>query len=194
MNDFQHPCKQWAEAISMAAAGCLSSDEGPEIRRHMETCSACREHFRQLAKVCGALAEFRTPTNGEDTVILQRVMSAIVLGKPQRHVVPWSWFWAAAAVVAASLILAITLRWTVFAPPCEPAGARNTMPSPSAEPKAGTPSTSVISSPPTPLAYECAFAQSDETLERLLAQEARRLDLRSVDTTPVCPFKMEITQ
>ena len=83
MNDFHHPCKHWAEAISMAAAGCLSSDEEREIRRHMETCSACREHFRQLTEVCSALTELRLPTNGEDVVIVQRVMSAIALSKPR---------------------------------------------------------------------------------------------------------------
>lgn len=191
MNDFHDPCKHWAEALSMAAAGCLSSYEEREVRQHMETCSACRERFRQLTEVCSALTELRLPTNGEDVVINQRVMSAIALSKPRQHVVRWSWGWAAAVAVAASLVLAFTLRSTVFGPPNAPAVARNVTPSPSAEPKADAPSMSVASSPPTLLAYERTFAQSDATLERLLSQEAHRLDLRSAETTPLCRFKME---
>ena len=51
MNDLRHPCEHWAEPISLAAAGCLSADEEREVRRHIETCSDCRERFRQLTAV-----------------------------------------------------------------------------------------------------------------------------------------------
>ena len=77
MNDLHHPCEPWAEQISLAAAGCLSPDEEPEVRRHIETCSDCREHFRQLTELCGALVEARLPADGTATAIVERVMSAV---------------------------------------------------------------------------------------------------------------------
>jgi anti-sigma factor RsiW len=77
MNELPHPCEKWAEPISMAAAGCLSPDEEREIRGHIETCSDCRERFRQLSELCGVLAELRLPSNSAETTVVQRVMSAV---------------------------------------------------------------------------------------------------------------------
>ena len=77
MNELPHPCEKWAEPISMAAAGCLSPDEEREIRGHIETCSDCRERFRQLSELCGVLAELRLPTNSAEMTVVQRVMSAV---------------------------------------------------------------------------------------------------------------------
>jgi len=57
MSDLHDPCKHWAKSISLAAAGCLSSDEEQEVRRHVETCADCREQFLQLTELCHALAE-----------------------------------------------------------------------------------------------------------------------------------------
>ncbi len=61
MNDLYHACESWSERISLSAAGCLAADEEAELRRHLAACSDCREHFRQLAGLCGALAELRAP-------------------------------------------------------------------------------------------------------------------------------------
>ena len=77
MNDLHHPCEPWAEPISLAAAGCLSPDEEREVRRHIETCSDCRERFRQLTELCGALVEARLPADGAAAAIVERVMSAV---------------------------------------------------------------------------------------------------------------------
>ncbi len=80
MNDLHHPCEHWAERISLAAAGCLSADEEREVRLHLETCSDCRERFRQLTQLCGALAEAQLPADDTEAAIVQRVMSAVVSG------------------------------------------------------------------------------------------------------------------
>jgi outer membrane lipoprotein-sorting protein len=77
MNDLHHPCEPWAEQISLAAAGCLAPDEERETRRHIETCSDCRERFRQLTELCGAIAEVRLPAVGTEAAIIERVMSAV---------------------------------------------------------------------------------------------------------------------
>jgi len=77
MNDLHHPCEHWAERISLAAAGCLAPDEEGEVRRHIETCSDCRERFRQLTELCGALAEAPSPAESTKAAIVERVMSAV---------------------------------------------------------------------------------------------------------------------
>ena len=77
MNDLHHPCEDWAEPVSLAAAGCLPPDEEREVRRHIETCSDCRERFRQLRQLCGALAEAQLPVDSAEGAIVERVMSVI---------------------------------------------------------------------------------------------------------------------
>ena len=84
MNDLHHPCEDWAEPISLAAAGCLSADEEREVRRHIETCSYCRENFRELTQLCGVLSELRLPAESEEAAIVERVMSVIASEKSQR--------------------------------------------------------------------------------------------------------------
>jgi outer membrane lipoprotein-sorting protein len=87
MNDLHHPCEPWAERISLAAAGCLSTDEERDVRRHIETCSDCRERFRQLTQVCGVLAEARLPADSAEAAIVERVMSAVTSGKSGQPIV-----------------------------------------------------------------------------------------------------------
>ena len=77
MNDLHHPCELWAERISLAAAGCLPADEERELRRHLETCSACRERFEQLTRLCGMLAASRLPAAGTAPAIVERAMSVV---------------------------------------------------------------------------------------------------------------------
>ena len=87
MSDLQHPCEHWAEPISLAAAGCLSSDEEQEVRRHVETCSDCREQFRQLTELCRALAEAPLPTDSAEAAIVERIMSAVTADVFRRPIV-----------------------------------------------------------------------------------------------------------
>jgi hypothetical protein len=95
MNDLRHPCEHWAQPINLAAAGCLSPDEERELRRHIETCSNCRERFRQLTELCGVLAEAQLPTDGTETTIVERVMSAVTARESStfltRSRTTWRW-------------------------------------------------------------------------------------------------------
>jgi outer membrane lipoprotein-sorting protein len=77
MNDLHHPCELWAEPLSLAAAGCLSPDEERDVRRHIETCSACRERFEQLTRLCGVLAEARLPADSVERAVVERLMAAV---------------------------------------------------------------------------------------------------------------------
>ena len=87
MSDLQHPCERWAEPLSLAAAGCLSSDEEQEVRRHVETCSDCREQFRQLTELCRALAEAPSATDSAEAAIVERIMSAVTADVSRRPIV-----------------------------------------------------------------------------------------------------------
>jgi outer membrane lipoprotein-sorting protein len=85
MNDLVHPCQHWAEPISLAAAGCLSSDEEQEVRRHVETCPDCGEQLRQLTELCRALAEAPLATDSTEATIVKRIVSEVtadVLRRP----------------------------------------------------------------------------------------------------------------
>lgn len=85
MNNLQHPCEHWAEPISLAAAGCLSTNEEREVRRHVESCSDCREQLRQRTELCRALAEAPLATDSTEVAIVERIMSAVsadVSGRP----------------------------------------------------------------------------------------------------------------
>ncbi len=127
MNDLHHPCEKWAERISLAAAGCLSADEHREVRRHIETCSDCRERFGQLTQMCGALAELRMPAVDTETAIVERVMSAVASGDSEipgssqaettrptfltRSLTTWRWIMSSPilrATAAAIFIFAVT--------------------------------------------------------------------------------------
>lgn len=87
MNDLHHNCELWAEPISLLAAGCLSTDEERDVRRHFETCPDCRERFGQLTQLCGALAEARLPVNVAEIAIVERVMSAVASEESRRPLV-----------------------------------------------------------------------------------------------------------
>jgi len=87
MNDLHHNCELWAEPISLLAAGCLSTDEERDVRRHFETCPDCRERFGQLTQLCGALAEAQLPVNVAENAIVERVMSAVASEESQRSLV-----------------------------------------------------------------------------------------------------------
>lgn len=87
MNDLRHNCELWAEPISLLAAGCLSTDEERDVRRHFETCPDCRERFGQLTQLCGALAEAQLPVNVTENAIVERVMSAVASEESRRPLV-----------------------------------------------------------------------------------------------------------
>ncbi len=87
MSDLHHPCEDWAERISLAAAGCLSSDEEQNVRRHVEVCFDCREQLRQLTELCRALAEAPPASHGTEAAIVQRITAAVTAKISRRPIV-----------------------------------------------------------------------------------------------------------
>jgi len=106
MNDLHHNCELWAEPISLLAAGCLSTDEERDVRRHFETCPDCRERFGQLTQLCGALAEAQLPVNVAENAIVERVMSAVASEESRRPLVRTQ-----AEMIQSSLLTRSLDRW-----------------------------------------------------------------------------------
>lgn len=86
MNHLHHDCEPWAERITLLAAGCLSTDEEPEIRRHLEACPDCRERFGQLTQLCGALADAQLPVDVAEDAMFERVMSVVASDDTRRPI------------------------------------------------------------------------------------------------------------
>ena len=106
MNDLHQNCELWAEPISLLAAGCLSTDEERDVRRHIETCPDCREHLGQLTQLCGALAEAQLPVNAAENAIVERVKSAVASEESRRSLVR-----TRAEMIQASLFTRSLNRW-----------------------------------------------------------------------------------
>jgi outer membrane lipoprotein-sorting protein len=131
MNDLRPRCEHWAEPLSLLAAGCLSCDEEREVRRHIEACPDCRERFRQLSELCGALAKTCSPTDGAEAAAVARVMSAVEFARSEPSIVragtesgrsvsrfrsPNSWRWvmrSRVSRVAAALIFTLAVGGVV---------------------------------------------------------------------------------
>jgi hypothetical protein len=188
MNDPHNNCESWSEPISLAAAGCLDAGEEAELHRHLAECSHCRERYRQLAGLCDVLAGFQEPARGVEEAVVRRVVSAITPVKPSRSGGRRVWLSIAAAVVAASLILAVEPLWNVIKPPRQPASI---MPPIYPEPKAVGQEVSLAARPPTLMDYDRAIAQSDDAPQRLLAQDAERIGIL-FDHTPTVSIANEL--
>lgn len=84
MSELLHPCEYWVEPISLAAAGCLSSDEEQAVRRHIETCADCREQLRQLKELCRALVEPPLAVDSTEAALVERIVSAVAADVTRR--------------------------------------------------------------------------------------------------------------
>lgn len=155
-NDSSH-CEARAEDISLLAAGCLTAREEREVRAHLATCDACRERFEQLQSVC---AELRSAKPECDAVRFDLSLVTIAKPSPQRHL------GLIAAVVASVLVMLGLLSITGRRPASE-------SPLRVIDVAQDSPTRSVPSEPtkqPTLLALRQAAAESDEALDRLMAQ------------------------
>jgi outer membrane lipoprotein-sorting protein len=126
MNDFRHPCENWAEPIGLSAAGCLSPDEQREVLGHIETCADCRGRYQQLSQLCSALVESRLQADSLESAAVERITLALAAeGKRGEEIIrsalvtrsPNTWRWimrspisrVAAAVVFFIAIIGATL-------------------------------------------------------------------------------------
>jgi outer membrane lipoprotein-sorting protein len=111
MNDLPYSCERWAELISLLPAGCLSSEEERDVRRHIDTCPSCRERFQQVQLVCGALAD--VPPLADEEAAVARIVLAVKSGQTQPPIVPGNAGTGRATVLSRSLN---TWRWIMRSP------------------------------------------------------------------------------
>lgn len=201
MNAPLQTCETWAEAISLLAAGCLTSEEEHELQQHLAGCDACRERFDQVAVVCEGLRVARPAGTGSDTDVVSRIMREIEdqpgsTGQQSaaRSSQRLRWKLIVGSVVAASVLAFVAWRSFFDASSPEPNIAHDDpqivvpvpVPEPVPSPQIEVAETAFDGSgPPTWLALQRAFAESDEAFDTLLVQHNEEspsspLDIHSI--------------
>ena len=151
-------CESRAEDISLLAAGCLTFQEEQALLAHMVTCDACRERCKQLQSLCSDLRAAKPDCDAAhfepSIVTVARPNSRRLLG-------------LVSAIVASVLLLLGLLNIS---------GRRPSRESPSRViavtrdlPNHTVPAEPTVQQP-TLLALRRAAEESDEALDRLLAQ------------------------
>ncbi len=194
MNNDMPTCDAWSESIGLLAAGCLTASEELEVRQHLAGCDACRETFSQLVSVCAGLHAAGSTSVPRDLDIASRALAEIesdtsVRAQPVWPSSPSRWKGISAALAACVLIAVV---WRSFLGPSTTPEVVKDLPPvvPSvveqAPPEQVVITPAVETGPPTLMALRRAAAESDEALDRLLAQSSRafqssRLDLHVLD-------------
>jgi hypothetical protein len=171
MSSSSPPCDQHAESISLLAAACLSKSEEQALREHFEICPACLARFLELHSLSSQLPIARPAipvalsnlANPSYLVELPRTTrtAASFTRDPRRRVDRLR------VMLLVSTLLFVALWLTHdFQPRRRPV-------SHSAAPTVASSAPSPVprdSDPPTLLALHRAAAESDESLNRLLAR------------------------
>lgn len=171
MNDSRKPCESRLEELSLLAAGCLTDQEERELREHLNTCVGCRVRFEELATV-GALVRAAQPP--VDASSLRRIARVELDSAPADRTVEsvGRLGWRTALLAAAALVLFAVVARIAFRSgehrPVQPRevvqGSPPTVPEEVAE-----------SRMPTLVTLRRAAAESDESLDRLLASYSETL-------------------
>jgi hypothetical protein len=98
-------CSAWRGDIGAYVVGALSSQAGARLRRHLETCPACRADYQDLVPVRDWL-ELAAPQDGDS--------DGHVPGRPpleplRRRASRARWLWLAAAAVAATVATTVAV-------------------------------------------------------------------------------------
>lgn len=109
-NDAQHDVHP--EDLALYALGALDDQELVRIRKHLDTCAACRLELQKLNADAGAFALAAAPSSAPPLRVKERLMREIsrdVAPAPSPRVGKWSL--AFRFVVAAILLAAVLLEW-----------------------------------------------------------------------------------
>lgn len=171
-----NPCVSRRESVALLASGQCPERAAVELRHHLQSCSGCREYYRQLVAVCeehaaaaAQLPEVRVPLR-----LYHRVATRIRSGSerrpsgmPRGGSIDWRPIvgWAALLVVLGVLVLPLL---KVFK--SSPTAQVTSVPPPTPVARAAGPSTIH----PSLLAYRLALNRSPEALEKLLAEEVAK--------------------
>jgi len=173
MNDSRKPCETRLEEISLLAAGCLTDREERELRQHLATCEGCHERFAELASLSLGLRAAKPAVDADSVRDLARSLShapspASTAGQSR------SADWRVAMLALTVLVLVGVLSHFALRPTDHTEQPDVVQESPPVTPEeSGSP-------PPTLFALRRAAAESDESLDRLLAQYSGPLVFESL--------------
>jgi hypothetical protein len=92
------PCKEYEEALSMAAAGASAVPESEGLQNHLRTCSACSADFDRLERIALAMQRAVSPVAqpAPPQTLHDRVMTSLraeARNRPQRPGQSWAGLW-----------------------------------------------------------------------------------------------------
>lgn len=168
MNDTLHPCESRIEDISLLAAGCLTEREERELLDHFAACSACRVRYEELISVCSDLKAAKPTVQADFSLTFERkpLGPALRRSAPQGDELPRV---LRLAVLVAGVLLMVSVGQRIARRPDagHSAGRQEVV---RQTPTDDEPSVSQAESQPTLLALRRAAAESDESLDRMLAR------------------------
>ena len=163
MNDIQPCCESRAEDISLLAAGCLTDREERELREHFTVCEACLKRFEEMASVCVELRNVRPSMDSSFEHSMGRIQSIDLLplvatarNRGSVHVV--------ISMLTACVLLFVAVHFFGGWP--DSGGSQQVVKVVPEVPQKGEKKSAPL---PTILALSRAAAESDDALDRLLA-------------------------
>ena len=189
MTSHPEPCESRGEAISLLAAGCLSADETAALREHLRECAACRRRHDELMLVCARLTAAAPAGAGPlgDGDVIRRIGRRI---EPEVGTVERTRSTPRGGGQVAALALGrFFLRTVVAAVVRRPVDEHGSAVPPvvgdntgRGSPGRDVPGPSIEEEVPTLLVLRRAAAESDESLDRILARS-----VRSSEAPPLSP-------
>lgn len=163
MNDTQLCCESRAEDISLLAAGCLTDREECELREHFTVCEACFKRFEEMASVCIELRNARPDMDSSFEHSIVRIQQIELLPSTAT-----AWNRGSVRIVISMLTACVLLFAAVhfFAGWPDGGGSQQLVKVVPEVPHEGEKKSAPL---PTILALSQAAAESDEALDRLLA-------------------------
>jgi hypothetical protein len=163
MNDIQPCCESRAEDISLLAAGCLTDREERELREHFTKCEACLKRFEEMASVCIELLNVRPDMDSSFEHSIVRIQQIELWPSTAK-----AWNRGDVRIVISMLTACVLLFAAVhfFAGWPEGGGSQQLVKVVPEVPHEGEKKSAPL---PTILALSRAAAESDEALDRLLA-------------------------
>ncbi len=166
MNEQQLPCEIWLEAISLLAAECLAGPEEEDLQDHLSVCHACRHRYEEIVLVCSSVRIAKPVVDQERVLAMGRCLQHLpwpAKDVTQKHrSVPLR----VAMLASAAMVLIGVLSQLAFRQaddnPDKPTAIVQLRPH-------VAPVETADLQLPTMFALRRAAAESDESLDRLLA-------------------------
>lgn len=167
MNELQQPCEIRLEAISLLASECLTVQEESELRKHLAVCNACRQRFEEIALVCSNVRTAKPHVERESVLAMERCLQHLPLPVKNAAQKNRLAHWRVAMLTTAALVLIGVLGTFAF----RRTDHRPVQPTEVVQlPPHVAPVEASDSRLPTLFALRRAAAESDESLNRLLAR------------------------